>query len=152
MGDKMKGFIRNRFHNESKLVNETRWEESGYWDERDDGYSPDELAARRDALAEALREDRERFGGEVAESITALLDQFRAGTTAEMESLITQERERIADTLPRLRAALTASHEDTAARIAALIAEQQPLDEATDQIVWLRPKVQHLERHYEAPR
>jgi hypothetical protein len=80
------------------------------------------------------------------------LDQFRAGTTAEMESLITQERERIADTLPRLRAALTASHEDTTARITALIAEQQPLDEATDQIAWLRPKVQHLERHYEAPR
>jgi Dynamin family len=152
MGDKMKGFIRNRFHNESTLVNETRWEESGYWDERDDGYAPDELAARRDALAKALREDRERFGADVAESITALLDQFRAGTTAEMESLITQERERIADTLPRLRAALTASREDTAARITALIAEQQPLDEATDQIAWLRPKVQHLERHYEAPR
>jgi hypothetical protein len=152
MGEKMTGFIRGRFHNESKLVNETRWEESGYWDERDDGYAPEELAARRDALAEALREDRERFGADVAESITALLDQFRAGTTAEMESLITQERERIADTLPRLRAALTASREDTAARIAALIAEQQPLDEAVDQIAWLRPKVQHLERHYEAPR
>lgn len=152
MGERMNGFIRKHLHDESKLVQEKRWEESGYWDERDDGYAPDELAARRDALTTALRQDRRRFGADVAASITALLDDFQAGTTAEMESLITQERQRIADTLPRLRAAMTATHEQTAARIGELITEQQPLDEAADQVTWLRPKVQYLERRYEPQR
>ncbi|RKN51942.1 hypothetical protein D7231_35565 [Streptomyces klenkii] len=69
---------------------------------------------------------------------------FAADISADFDSRIARERERIDDTLARLGAGIRATEEKAAARLAELAGEQAPLKEIEEAVAELAPRAARL--------
>jgi len=103
------------------------------WTEQVEGEIPERMfAERREALRERIRDGRRDQQRHIDAALRDVVSDFAADITAELDSRIQRELERIGDTLPRLRAASRSTAEQTAARLAELVADQRALRELRD--------------------
>jgi hypothetical protein len=138
------GGIARRILNPAQRVRDTTFHDGRSADIRDKGIPAHILDARQDELRSALAEDRERVGRDIRDSASRLVGDYAEGITEELASLIRQERERVAESLPLVAAALQATTERSAAKLVHLLDQQVPLDEAAEQLARLCRDVEKL--------
>ncbi|MDT0308018.1 dynamin family protein [Streptomyces sp. DSM 44917] len=117
----------------------SRWEEV-----IEEEIPPAELARRREQLRAELRTAREAGEAGTGAVVAGMVDAFAADISADFDSRIARERERIDDTLARLRAGIRATEEKAAARRAELAGEQVPLKEIEEAAAELAPRAARL--------
>lgn len=106
--------------------------------------SPEVMAARRRELAVALQDARSTQSHRIGAVVERTMAEFRSEIGADMDSRITRERQRIDDTLPRLRSTLVRTEAEGALRLAELAEEQRPLAEAESEVNRLASAVGRL--------
>ena len=100
---------------------------SGSWVEVEEDVPPQVIEQRRADLRGDLEKARAAQHRQTEQTLDEIIADFAQDITADLDSMLRREEERLQDTLPRLRAAARATAEETALRLTVLAGEKQPL-------------------------